>query len=58
MVSLRLTRDQFDLIDGIAKRIFENTGFRITRASIMQRLMSYGLPYLEKEIPPLKDKVS
>lgn len=56
MVSMRLTPDQFELIDGIARRIYESTGFRITRASIMQRLMSYGLPHLEKEVPAAKAK--
>lgn len=52
MVSMRLSPEQFALIDGIAKRIYASTGFRITRASIMHRLMFYGLPHLEKEIPP------
>ena len=52
MVCMRLTEEQFSMIDDFAKRIYETTGFRITRASIMQKLMHYGLPAMEKEFPP------
>ena len=57
IVSMRLTEDQYHMLDQLAQRIRAATGFRVTRASIIQRLMHYGLPALEKEFPrPAKEK--
>ena len=54
MVSMRITETQYQHIQEIARAIRESTGFRITRASIMLKLMEYGLPYLQEEF--LKDE--
>ena len=51
MLSLRVTQKQWDYLEEIAERIKQSTGFRITRASIVIKMMEYGLPYLEKEFP-------
>lgn len=52
MLSIRVTQKQYDALEALAKRIRQRTGFRITRASIMLKLMEYGLSDLEKEFPP------
>lgn len=51
MISLRITEDQYQYLESMAKRIRGRTGFKITRASIVLKLMEFGLPYLEKEFP-------
>ena len=51
MLSLRVTEEQFEYLERMAKRIKERTGFRVTRASIVIKLMEYGLPHLEDEFP-------
>jgi hypothetical protein len=51
MLSLRVTEEQFGYLEDMARRIRAETGFRITRASIVLKLMEYGLPSLEKEFP-------
>jgi hypothetical protein len=51
MVSMRITQRQYDYLNDMAKRIRDRTGFRITRASIIVKMMEYGLPFLEKEFP-------
>ncbi len=56
MISLRITQKQWDYLQEIADRIKETTGFRITRASIIIKMMEHGLPYIEKEFPPTKVK--
>lgn len=56
MISMRITDRQFHFIDDMAKRIKSRTGFRITRASIMLKLMEYGLPLLEKEFPESEEE--
>jgi hypothetical protein len=50
MVSMRITETQFQHIQQIAREIRESTGFRITRASIMLKLMEYGLPKLQEQV--------
>jgi hypothetical protein len=50
---MRMTETQYQHIQEIARAIREQTGFRITRASIMLKLMEYGLPFLQQEF--LKD---
>ena len=55
MISLRITEKQFRYLDQMAKRIREQTGYKITRASIILKLMEYGFPYLEKEFPKNAD---
>lgn len=51
MLSLRVTEAQFNYLEEMAKRIKNDTGFKITRASIVLKLMELGLPALEKEFP-------
>lgn len=56
MVSLRMTNEQFEYLENMAKRIRKRTGFRITRASIIIKLMEYGAPFLDREFPPEEDE--
>jgi hypothetical protein len=56
MISMRVTEDQFQMLEDLAGRIRQQTGLRVTRASIMLKLMELGLPELEKEYPPPKSK--
>ncbi len=51
MLSLRISERQFEYLDEMAKRIKDKTGFHITRASIVLKLMEYGYPSLEQEFP-------
>lgn len=55
MVSMRITQRQYDYLNDMALRIRRQTGFRITRASIIVKMMEYGLPFLEKEFPANSD---
>jgi hypothetical protein len=56
MISMRVTEEQYQYLEEMAQRIRKTTGFRVTRASIVLKLMEYGLPYLEKEFPAPKKK--
>lgn len=56
MISMRITAEQFDYLEEMALRIRKQTGFRVTRASIVLKLMERGLPFLEKEFPAPKKK--
>jgi hypothetical protein len=58
MVSLRLTPEQFEYLDNIALKLRQSTGFQVTRASIILKLMEYGFPYLEHAFPELKSTSS
>jgi len=51
MISMRVTEKQYRYLETMSKRIKSRTGFHITRASIILKLMEYGLPYLEEEFP-------
>jgi len=51
MISMRITEEQYNYLEEMAKRIRKKTGFKITRVSIILKLMEYGLPFLEKEFP-------
>ena len=51
MISMRVTEEQFQYLETMAKRIKKNTGFRVTRASIILKLMEYGYPFLDREFP-------
>lgn len=55
MISMRVTEKQFKYLEDMAQRIKKETGFRVTRASIILKLMEYGLPYLNREFPPNED---
>ena len=55
MISMRITETQYQYLDKMAKRIKERTGFHITRASIILKMMEHGLPYLEAEFPKDRD---
>ena len=51
MISMRVTEKQYRYLEAMSRRIKARTGFHITRASIILKLMEYGLPYLENEFP-------
>ena len=51
MISMRITEEQYNYLNKVAKRIKGRTGFHITRASIILKMMEYGLPFLEQEFP-------
>ena len=51
MISMRITQEQFDYLENFAAKIKKSTGFRITRASIIIKLIEYGIPHLEEEFP-------
>lgn len=55
MISMRVTEDQFNYLNEMAERIRAKTGFRITRASIILKLMEHGYPYLQKEFPKVEE---
>jgi hypothetical protein len=57
MISMRITEEQFSSLNDLAARIKEKTGFRITRASIIMKLMEYGYPALEKDFPKKKKNI-
>jgi len=50
MISMRLTEDQYRYLEEVSGRIRSATGFKITRASIMLKLMEYGKPLLERNL--------
>ncbi len=52
MISMRITEDQFQYLESISQRIRKETGLKVTRASIILKLMEYGVPFLNKEFPP------
>jgi len=56
MISMRITEAQYRYLDEMAERIKSQTGFRITRASIILKLMEFGLPYLDAEFPKEHDQ--
>jgi hypothetical protein len=58
MVSLRITEEQFQALDVIGQRLRQTTGFHITRASIILKLMEFGLPALEEVFPDLRNDIS
>lgn len=51
MISMRITEKQYNYLNEMAARIRAASGFKITRASIILKMMEYGLPYLEQEFP-------
>ena len=48
---MRMTEEQYAYLEAVAIRIRMATGLRITRASLMLKLMEYGKPFLEKDFP-------
>ena len=55
MISMRVTEEQYAYLEEVASRIRSKTGFRITRASIILKLMEYGKPFLEKDFPEAQE---
>lgn len=55
MISMRITEEQFAYLADFQTRIREQSGFRITRASIILKLMEYGKPQLEQSFPRNND---
>ncbi len=51
MISMRITEKQWNYLNEMSIRIKKETGFRITRASIILKMMEFGMPFLEKEFP-------
>jgi len=58
MISMRITEKQYNYLNDMAVRIKHSTGFRITRASIILKMMEYGMPFLDKEFPDEEKKDS
>ena len=52
MVSMRMTERQFQYLEDMSRRIMLETGLRVTRASIMLKLMEFGMPFLDQQFPP------
>lgn len=52
LISLRLTEDQFQYLEKMARRIQSQSGMKATRTSIVMKLMEYGLPALQRDFPP------
>lgn len=51
MISLRITERQYRCLEDLSRKITRQSGFRITRASIILKLMEYGLPILDRAFP-------
>ena len=49
MISMRLTESQYEFLDSIVRRVRHDSGFKITRASIMLKLMELGFQKFEQE---------
>jgi hypothetical protein len=47
---MRMTLEQYTMIDFLAKEIKRTSGFHITKASIMLKMMEYGYPQLKSEL--------
>ncbi len=58
MVSMRMTLEQYHMIEGLAREIRSSCGYHITKASIMLKLMEYGYARLKTEIIEEKDRHS
>ena len=51
MISMRVTDRQFEEIDRIIKIIERETGTKVTKSSIILKLMEYGYPRLKEKYP-------
>jgi hypothetical protein len=51
LISMRLTADQFRYLEDMIARVKILTGMRVTRTSVILRLLEYGLPAIEREFP-------
>ena len=51
IVTMRLTDEQLHYLDQMVSRIEDHTGTRVTRTSVIKKLMRYGYPHLEKDFP-------
>ena len=51
MISMRITDKQFDEIDHIIQIIEKETGTKVTKSSIILKLMEYGYPKLKTKYP-------
>ena len=56
VISLKLTKDQFEWIDQVARFIASETGCQVSHSSVMMRLMENGLPAFEKEMEQLRSR--
>lgn len=54
VISLRLTAGQVHWLDNVARVLATETGHNVSRASILMRLMGYGLPQFERELESLQ----
>lgn len=51
VISLRLTEAQYQYLERTVERVRELTGMKVTRTSVILKLMEHGLPGLEREFP-------
>ncbi|MGE0171602.1 MAG: hypothetical protein AB7T49_02405 [Oligoflexales bacterium] len=58
MVSLRITEEQYQALEVIGAQLRKSTGFHITRASIILKLMEFGLPALEQVFPEIRNDIN
>ena len=56
MLSVRVTEAQYQYLETIRERIKKRSGFRVTRASIILKLIENGVPKLNEEIPALDEE--
>lgn len=56
VISLKLTKDQYEWIDQVARFIAAETGCQVSHSSVMMRLMENGLPAFEKEMEQLRSR--
>jgi hypothetical protein len=54
MISLRLTEEQFRWLENTTQFIENETGCKVTRASVVLRLMEKGLPEFQTDIDRLR----
>jgi hypothetical protein len=54
LVSMRLTEAQYGYLEDMVRRVKNLTGMRVTRTSVILKLMEFGLPVMEKDFPKSK----
>lgn len=54
LISMRLTDGQYGYLESMLNRVKALTGTKVTRTSIILKLMEYGLPALERDFPRIR----
>jgi len=57
-ISLKLTEEQFLWLDNTIKFIENETGCKVSRASVVLRLMEKGLPQFQTEIEQMRARAN